>query len=323
MRQGKWLLGLSLLLAAGLALGGCGGSSGGSDGGGGGGTQAVPITDANQALARDNALGAVTTMGDIGSFGVSLVEMLGNMNAGARAAARSAAVLVPGVCSTGTVNVEINDVTPVDQLSTGDTAAVTFASCVMENGFGPETFNGLVTFSVTEVATAPTDFLSAPFDVTFGFVVTNLTVSDGESTTTISGGFDLNLASEDDIAYTKGLSGTSFTLSEGGITATLTNFSYVDTENEASGDYTADASGRLASSEFSGGFIDFDTPTIFSGTGEGNPDDGVLVVTGAAGSELTLTVLDSTTVEVSLDADGNGTPDTGYPVQVLWDDLDI
>ncbi len=317
MKRGQWLAGRSILLAVGLALAGCGGGGGGGDDGG---PTPVQLTPANAENAGANALGAVTTMSGVADFGAQLVQILGNLPAATRTAARSAAVLVPGVCAQGTVDVTITDAAPVDVISVGDVGVLTFSACLMDDPIDPTTFNGAVTLSVTQVSAGA--FPVPPFDITFAFAFSELTVTDSVGATVVRGGFDLTLAGGGDTLLS-GVTGTSFSLTEGASFAALSNFGFSGSRTASTGAYTEGGFGQLASSDFGGNRVGFETTTPFAGIEPDYPHEGVLVVDGALGSRVTVTAVSNTTVEMALDANGDGVVETGYPISVLWDDLDI
>lgn len=317
MKRGQWLARRSILLAVGLALAGCGGGGGGGDDGG---PTPVQLTPANAQNAAADALGAVTTMSGVADFGAQLVQILGNLPPATRTAARSAAVLVPGVCDQGTVDVTITDTAPVDVISVGDVGVLTFSGCLMDDPIDPTTFNGAVTLSVTLVSSGA--FPLPPFDITFAFAFSELTVTDSVGATVVRGGFDLTLAGGGDTLLS-GVTGTSLSLTEGASFATLSNFGFSGSSTASTGAYTQSGFGRLASSDFGGNQVGFETTTPFAGIDPDYPHQGVLVVDGASGSRVTVTAVSNTTVEMALDANGDGVTDTGYPISVLWDDLDI
>lgn len=319
MGGSRWLARFAPVLVALLTVGGCGG------GGDGDGPQPAAITAGNAAVVRDNALRSVSAMSDVADLGERILHMLPSTDFLGRTAARGVGVRVPGVCSdgNGTVDVSVHGVTVLGLLPSWDGMTVTFDSCALGNGHDPSTFNGSVSFSIAPGAAPFTGIPTSGFEAKFLLGFSSFTASDSGGTTSIGGDFGFTMSSRDGVTVVTELSGTSRTRSEGGGTTILSNFWFIATSNETSGDYSRETSGRITSSDFGSTFLDFETTTPFAGTDPGHPDQGVLVVSGGGGSSLTVTVLSSSTLEVSLDANGDGASDQGYPVEVSWDELDL
>lgn len=313
-----WVVTCALLLIS------CGGGGGGDGDGGQAVGAPVAITAANQTAVAGTAVGAVTTMIDIGELSTQLIQAL---SAGLpRAAARGAAALVPGICQTGTLDVTLTETPPVDQINVGDSAVATFSECAVPDEAGLATFNGTITFQVTRVSEASLEFPNPPFDVDLTFTFGNLSTTDDLGTTTIGGGFVLNLATQDGIVLNTEVSGSSLSLAEqsssGSFTATLTSFLLAIADNQATGAYSIDSNGTVSTTEL-GGSVTFDTTTPLSGSGDTRPDAGVMLIEGAGGSTLTLTVLDSSFVEMVLDEDGaDGATPPSDPETISWDQLE-
>jgi hypothetical protein len=107
----------------------------------------------------------------------------------------------------------------------------------------------------------------------------------------------------------------SFTESTGDA-GTLTDFVSSGTDDLNTLAYSTDASGTLATVNL-GGSVRYTTTTTFQGIGSDYPSSGVMVVTGAANSSETITAVDSISVTIDVDADGNGTVD--QTINTTWD----
>lgn len=221
-------------------------------------------------------------------------------------------------CVTGSVVITENDTPPVGELNVGDTITATFNACTDE--FGDE-YNGTMTVGITQLTGDPDN---PPF--TIGISVTfNLTITEDGDTFTATGGFNFTLSNDGAGRISIVMSGTNFSLSgmmDGApINESLTNFRYELTYDENTGDYTVDFSGTISTGDL-GGAVTFDTPTPFQGTTSEeffleNPTSGVLVVSGAGGSQAILTVTGMNTVRIDIDEDGDGTFET--TINTTWD----
>jgi hypothetical protein len=101
--------------------------------------------------------------------------------------------------------------------------------------------------------------------------------------------------------------------------STLTNFTATNGFVEDLNTYSQDSSGSLSSQNIAGS-VDFESTETFTGVYTGsesnNPEAGVMVVRGAAGSSESITVLDSVNVQVEVDVEGDGTVDE--TIQTTW-----
>ncbi|MFQ5487645.1 MAG: hypothetical protein ACE5ET_04260, partial [Gammaproteobacteria bacterium] len=78
--------------------------------------------------------------------------------------------------------------------------------------------------------------------------------------------------------------------------------------------YTIDANGTVASTALDGS-VQFQTLTTFEGIDPEYPHSGVMRITGARNSSVTLTAIDSTDVQLEVDADGDGVSDQTITTQ--------
>ncbi|CAK0766504.1 hypothetical protein CCP3SC1_490015 [Gammaproteobacteria bacterium] len=84
------------------------------------------------------------------------------------------------------------------------------------------------------------------------------------------------------------------------------------------GSYQFTLSGTWSSTQV-GGSISYTTPQIFVGTEGDYPYAGQMITTGANNSQVIMTVIDSTSVRLELDTNGDGTPEE--TVVVPWTSL--
>lgn len=324
-----------LILAAGVLAFSCGGNGGGGgDGGGGGGAQRVAITADNAPEVAETAVDAADFVLELADFNEFLLDGFSELPAARgldRATRKATALRRLGRTTLALViqdteecdlggSIDITaDVEPVEMLVEGDMFTAEFNSCVLLLDVDDDvaTFDGTIVFEVTSVSGA---FPIAPFGLTLAYDFENLRVTDEEGTVTIDGGFDLSLATEDDVVFESMLNIPSVKVSEPGWSGKIADFTAQGTSNENTGAYTFDMEGTVSDSDL-GGFVTMQTTTPFTGVEPNDPGSGVLVVTGADNSTLTLVALDSVNVELRVDEDGDGTPEEIIPT--TWEELEL
>ncbi|MGI9295054.1 MAG: hypothetical protein ACR2PS_13825 [Pseudomonadales bacterium] len=211
-------------------------------------------------------------------------------------------------CESGGTLTISGEVTDPETPTAGDTLTIELNNCADISG----QVNGQLSMRFNSISGDPLGETFS-FDVTLTMV--NFSVT--QSGVTSSGDGDMRLAfrtlSETEIEAS--LTGTSLTLTGGGATSTLSNFSIVETLNEATGASSTDSSGTLASTEI-GGSLSFETTVPFQIVGDDYPFAGTLVITGADGSSLQFITLDSVNVQLDIDTDGDGNIDDS--VDTTW-----
>lgn len=333
---------VSILMAGLLAA--CGGGGGGGDDDAPPVLNGVSITTANAEFVSAEILNSVDVVEGISSgttfiTGVSItansdgfdfrdfvVEQLDKFSVVRQQQLSSGVVgiVIPATtesCSGGgSVTVSGNVADPMlDTLSAGDTLSLDFSDC---NEAGIVISGGLDLIINSTVST----FFDGtpPFDIDISIVISGLSVTDAGST--FFGDGDMRLALTEDVSgnYGATLSGNSVTVSEGGLTETLSGYNYVLTGNDSSGDYSIDIEGTVESTAL-GGSVTFVTVQSFAGndfTGTGDPTQGVLLMTSDFdGSQARLTAEpDGINVMIEVDADGDDVfEDT---VMTTWAALD-
>jgi hypothetical protein len=322
-------------LCAAMLVTGCGG--GGSSSSSGGGTTTIPtaaiqITQTNAPAvaqgamtpAQNTAQQAGTLAGTVGVVAqtsaqsrsildISLakfaqIRALQPAPAGAVGVISGFPINQP--CSSGgTMSMDINDVNNNSTIDSGDILSMSFSNC----NDGTTTENGSMTFAMTTLnglmggTGTPSVPLTATFTLTFNTFSTKINLTG--QTEAING--DMTFSTSDDGTNTTGtMSGTSVRMDssvDGSFQMTNYNFSFTDADvPTASTPYSFSVTMTTAST-VAGGQVTVTTPTAFSGVGYGNPTQGVMVITGANGSTLTITAdLDGTTVHMVVDTDGAG-----------------
>jgi hypothetical protein len=326
-RFGK--LSIGLVVAAGLAA--CGGGGGGSS------TAAsapnntssaslAALSSSNQTVASQDvastafslfstsqvALGAVSSSDSaLYSSAFSHMDQLATYLADARANAmatgsvQSASYSCP---SGGSFSVSVTDADNSGTVSTGDLFAINFVNCNEGSG----AVSGSLSFRIDSLNGT---YGTSPYNVSVTMTFGNLGVSATAYTGAINGSITVSGARTGAAAFTQSITTTSLsvTATYGGLTRSraLTNFNATQTRvPDATYTYLSSYSlaGTLTSSGFAGTqAVTFSTPTIFvTRAADFAPYTGVLLIKGANNSALRMTALNTSQVQLDLDANGDG-----------------
>ena len=210
-----------------------------------------------------------------------------------------------------------NTVPPNGKFDSGDTASITATNCIDTNpaiAGATTTMNGNMSMTVTAQSGGVLDPLgtgkmvgaaSSPLVETVTMSFTGFSAADfypatasavaATETITLSGGFTMAIT-DDGTVLTTTMTGTALTMtSTTDGTFSMKNFTIVETEDSPSlaaasltGNYSFNVK-MTTNIATLGGEVDITTPTTFRGTGNNEPTVGVMVITGAGGSTLTLT----------------------------------
>lgn len=320
--QTRWCV----VTAAMLALAGCGG--------GGGGDDAAPvtlatITTANAPQITSSVMAASLQGGELASF-ASLSPQSGGptplmapvyskvaaIQSAALDALRKHAQAVAHVpfgpevtqCTDGgTATISGNVANPLAP-GPNDTIVVEFAACVE----GDTTMNGRLSMRITSFS-GNFDTETYAFGVDLQLVALQVAVAGETSTANGSIGVAVNSNASTE---TTTVTSSSITISEGGSSHTLRDYS--STRIVSAGAYTLDVGGSLTSTDFSG-TVTFDTTTLLQGLDGEHPFAGRMLISGAGGATVKVTVLDSTFVRLEVDSNGDGTVDA--TLDRAWSDL--
>ena len=331
------------LLAFVVSLAGCGGGGSGDSGG----TVAIPtdpvsITPANAVQVASATLGAVDVLSDFDADALIGIASASTNDAGAvnarleladilsaqlsrlqalvpqTASMVTIAVAIPPetfsclVSGTVTVSGDIADTT-FSTLTAGDVITGSFSSCDDGDGY---VISGTLTITIQAFTG---DLFVPPYSLTASFGLSNLSLTQAGETLTLNGTATLTESTQDDIFFTSSLSGASLSFTEStGDAGTLTNFISNGTDDFNTLEYTVDSSGTLATVDLTGS-VQYDTITIFRGSGDNYPFEGVLVVFGADNSTETITAVDAINITIDLDENGDGVIDETF--NTTWDAL--
>jgi hypothetical protein len=304
---------------------------GGGGGGGGGGnvtTSSAPVTISATNAEEVAAASYKTTAGLEGSGsgttgfltgavtqtatpGIDLVDVLISQvkTIPQRASVNTAGSLTGVVVSetiacgiSGSMTITFDDADNDQQLSTGDSMSFSANNCT-EDGM---IMNGGVSMNNVSVSGDP---LSAPHSMQLSMQANNFTVTEGVESIALNGGMTMTESTNDGVLFTHAITGSSIQVTEGGVSASLSNFSIEATEDDNTLAYTLDLNATVSSSEL-GGSVTIVTDTVFTGIEPNEPSSGQATITGANNSRVTLIAMGSDNVRLEIDEDGNGTAET-------------
>jgi hypothetical protein len=223
-------------------------------------------------------------------------------------------------CTSGSLTVSISDADNNNLASVGDSVTVTATNCV-ESGETIMGSLGLVINSLSGVYGSTS--YSAGMTMTFN----GLSVANSRYSTSMNGTLSLNETVAGISSRSQTFSTPSLTISAAyaGVTRSrsLTSYSATATRspNATYGyldSYTV--SGAVTSSSLPDQTITFNTTTpVVARPNDDYPSSGVMVITGAANSQLKLTALSNTQVSQELDANGDGIYESNKTVN--WNTL--
>jgi len=318
-----------------LTLGACGG------GGSGGTTTAITppvaaavINSANAETVAGRSADVALQSGGLGGFieltaltatspgGVSKLGALQTASPTLKSAVSSGVISqVPfgpvtepcAVSGSLTISGDV-DISNPDTLTAGD--FFNFDWNVCDDGQG-QVIDGLLEYSITSFEG---DTTTGQMLLGITLTMTAFQVTEGANISSADGDISLTLDSRTPPLYLATMSGSTFTVSNNGITETLSNFSTAVTENASvfPSSYTTDAMGTTTSTMFDGS-VTYDTEVPFESSGEAYPYTGELLVTGANNATLRLIALDEANVRIEADYDGDTAVDE--TIDTTWDAL--
>lgn len=301
--------------------------------GGGGGDAGTPVTPAALALDSSNYVTAAQLAVSAGAYLVDSSRLVVAAQTGRSGASTRAAMaqmellagrfarapkLITGAVSSfteacsggGTVNISVNDQNGNGNFDAGDSMSLSFLACV-EDG---STINGGLDIALSALSGA---FGSSSYSATVGMVLKNLSASDATSSETGNGQMSLRVTAAG--AYNETVTvevpalSTSGTLGGVAVSSTLSGFALTLSQRPAGNGYneSISISGTLGGSTLGGKSITVSTATpIVRDWNALLPRAGLVMVRGAAGSQVRVTVQANGTVLIELDADGNGAYET-------------
>lgn len=213
--------------------------------------------------------------------------------------------------SGGTITVS-GEVADTQVVTAGDILTIELNNCADISG----QLNGQLSVRFNSISG---DQLGEALNFDVSLTMVDFSVVQSGVTSTGNGDMTLAIRSLSDSEIEASLTGNSLTLTENGTTSTLSNFSIVETLNEATGASSANSRGTLQSTEI-GGSLSFETTVPFQSVGDDYPFVGTLVITGGNGSSLEFVTFDAANVRLDIDADGDGSFDES--VETTWAELE-
>ncbi len=203
----------------------------------------------------------------------------------------------------GTLTSNWNDVDNNNQLSAGDILTANFQQC---QDTPTLSVNGTVTITLTGTPTES--------QFTGNAVFASVVAVYGGVTYTLNGAVAVNEVDTDT------LSDSSFTVASTGLTVGIASTGYSDSIAFDSGmvaasSFLAGSSSLTLTGSFTsqslGGRVTISTPhALLQQNGDAYPSQGSVLITGASGSTLLVTALNTTQVQLQVDANGDGTVDS-------------
>ena len=317
-----WLV--VFLMAALMAA--CGGSSGG-------GVVAPPvqvvpveITAANAPFVASDSLNAAAFASELGDF--SAIGVLGGESAPGMFS-KLGKVPMLGVskvispvfensvgstpCSVdGTVTVSGNIANPLT-ITVGDTISIVFAMC--DDGDG-QVLDGAMDITITAFNGSLDTYL---FEMGMTVSIASLSMDDGgmNGPAEVDGSFNLLIDTYSNPVTKTIVSGELLSMVAGTRSVTLKDFVSDGQLDEGAFTITVDASGKVESDRFDGQAT-YITEVPFVASIDSNPYVGEMLITGAGGSSIRVTVLDVETVRLEMDYNGDGAVDETS--DVTWEE---
>jgi len=207
-------------------------------------------------------------------------------------------------CGGGGTITASGDLADPNALTPGDTITGVFTNC-REVDF---LISGRMDMTINSISSGFTGF--PPFDIDVSTTLTNLSASDSLNSFTADGDMRVAVSADTVGNVSATYTGNSLTVTDGGDTQTLTSYNYVLTGNDATGDYSIEASGTINSTILDGS-VTFLTVTPFTGNdfvGTGDPTQGQLLMTSNFDdSQARLTAQpDGVNIMIEIDSDGDG-----------------
>ncbi|WP_367066784.1 hypothetical protein [Oryzisolibacter sp. LB2S] len=215
----------------------------------------------------------------------------------------------------GTLTLSLDDRNGNDEADAGDSVTVTANNCTYEDA----KLNGRLKLTVQSVQGNPESY---PFSMKAALEFSALSAQSAQATHTGDGSLDLTISIKSYNAHSVALATPSFTLTStyGGSTTTETLRDYeASLDADASG-YVTSVQGMLLSSALDSKSVTIATTTPFRRThAQPNPASGSAVISGAAGAKVRVTAIDTTSVKIELDADGDGAYEKATPMS--WSEV--
>lgn len=324
--MGRRNAGFGAALAVVIAVNGCGGGGGGGNGDGGGSPSAAPsvrLDAGNRLSATDKAVRGAESVLLLGQWAANSVALLARNGSGQ-------VVQQPCTYEGGTARYTLTDVDRNGVISAGDRIIVEYERCgvaALSDVLG-DVVEGTATIHVTVVDDAARGVVSGTIDFGDGlghaggqgifrtFIYGSMTFR--RSVAFLEETMTVDAAPADDLRHT-------FVVPEGSMNVRRTDIyrrpALTRVMNRQAAQVSVGGTMRLES-EALGGSVDVRITQPLVSKLNSVPFQGRVEVTGASGSRLTLSALDSPGTldgRLSTDADGDGRDETSQPLR--WSDV--
>lgn len=215
----------------------------------------------------------------------------------------------------GTMSITETDVNGNKQADAGDSVSLTASNC----GFEGSVFNGGLLLTINSLTG---NLEVAPYNASVTLAFGNLSAKSSSSTTTGNGSIVLTINARTSTDQSFALNTASFESSSiyGGATYSRKLTDYTVSVDLRSGSSSTKVDGTLASSAFESKSVTVSTsPAFVRSTSQAYPASGQATAIGANGGMVRITAINSTSVNIELDADANGIFETS--VTKLWTEL--
>lgn len=218
-------------------------------------------------------------------------------------------------CTTsGTVTGSLQDTNNNNSFDVGEILTLAFHNCVEPDPVtgNNSTTNGRATFAITQlIGTKPAASPSTPFTAAFKLTFSNFTSRDNVTNLTDSINGDIGFSTSNDGTNTTGtMSGASLRLDssvDGAFLMTGYDFSFTAANAPTPFTPYSFSVNMTVASVVANGSVTITTPIAFTGAGIADPTAGVMLITGANNSTLTVTAnADGSHVGMVVDEDGPG-----------------
>ena len=267
------------------------------------------LFDASSAASEQLKAGTGSTGLDLVRFSLAQIRSLAAGQGGVGPSAKGAASSAKGTTtdsltcpSGGSITVTATDLNNNGAADAGDSASITFDACAAD-GVVASGSMGFVFVAYTTSAAADTASVTVTFNA--------LRIAEGNNVSSASGDMTLAATISNVSPFTTDvtLSGSKLTLVDGAENRTLAGYSGRLLIDDTRRTYSYAVAGAVSGSGLPG-TLTLSTPIPIAGTLAGNPTTGRIVVTGASNAQVSLTASPPTGVELALDANGDGTPES-------------
>ena len=220
-----------------------------------------------------------------------------------------------GACDTGSFVYSWDDADGDLEMSSGDSYEVTFDDCYVAQW--AETLTGSTYITGTLVSG---DVINAipPWSFAANYAFDDLVCTWDQGSMAVSGNFSMFNSCSDGLKAYLEFSSAHLTVVVDGAIDTFSNFRVVEKMDLVNGSFSIHQTGTLTR-DLRNGTVSFTTPEDMAFlAGDGYPSSGELLITHGA-SSIRAIVVDNSSVQLAIDADGDGIAET--TLSVLWTEL--